>query len=109
MDPNAKIPITHKATFHNYHQLHHIPQPDHDQTDLNTKILVRQPLILFADVPLAKANLHPMSLRAETGMINDYCNACWNMDNSNYSDESSLSSDMIIGPESEPIIGNACH
>ena len=69
MDPNAKIPITHKATFHNYHQLHHIPQPDHDQTDLNTKILVRQPLILFADVPLAKANLHPMSLRAETGIV----------------------------------------
>ena len=69
MDPNVKIPITHKANFHNHHQLHHNPQHDHDQTDLNTKILVRQSLILFADVPFAKANLHPMSLRAETWII----------------------------------------
>ena len=76
MDTNAKILVRHLAAFHNHHQLHHNPQDNHDQTDLNTKILVRQPLILFADVPLTKANLHPMSLRAETGMINDYCNAC---------------------------------
>ena len=69
MDPNVKIPITHKANFHNHHQLHHNPQHDDDHTDLNTEILVRQPLILFADVPFAKANLHPMSLRAETWII----------------------------------------
>ena len=66
MDPNVKIPITHKANFHNHHQLHHNP---HDQTNLNTKILVRQPLILFADIPLAKANLHPVSLRAEAWIM----------------------------------------
>ena len=30
---------------------------------------MRQSLILFADVPFAKADLHPMSLRAETWII----------------------------------------